>query len=92
MMSTEGTLVFAIDGSVFGSSGFVGYQGGNYTVKPSDDTSGVIVFVDPMDPTASEVVFTYSDLAETSVKVSNEAPFMLDNCEMTLVTDPVAIK
>ena len=66
---TEKTAYFLMDGAVMGVEGWVPYFGGTYTVTETDETSGKIVIVDPMDPNASEVVFEYKELTDKTVKI-----------------------
>ena len=87
----EGTLIFAYDGSVMGMEGFIAYISGNYKHEVTDSTSGIIKFIDPMDPSGSEVVITYTGLTEKTVLVSNAAPFALENCQLTLVENNYVI-
>ena len=91
-VTAEGTLMFGVDAAVMDPSmagSFIAYLGGTYTVTPTDATSGVITMADPMG--GGDVVFNYSDLTENSVKLTNAAPFGLENCEATLLTDKVTI-
>ena len=85
-----GIAYLLIDAAVYGGEGWVPYFGATYSVETTDGTSGKISMVDPMDPTASVLVFEYAELTETSVKVSN-ANFSLDNTEFTLCTEKVEI-
>ena len=88
----EGILVFGVDAAAFGGEGFAAYTSGNYTLEVTDATSGTIKFVDPMDPSGSEVVVTYTKLTDNTVLLSNAAPFALENCQLTLVEENVYIQ
>lgn len=89
---------FSIDGkqwsftrAAMSMSGYTPYFGGNYTITPTDATSGKISVIDPNDPTQTESVLTYTDLTATSVKVTIAA-LGLDACEMKLVENKIEIQ
>ena len=77
-VTQEGTIILAVDGSAMGMAGYVPYISGTYEVKPTDGTSGVVEFVDPTDPTATQVAISYKNLTETTVKFTLEALGMVD--------------
>lgn len=83
-VNTDKTAYFLIDGAAMDAEGWMPFFGGTYKITETDETSGKIVIVDPQDPTASEVVFEYKELTEKTVKISNVAPFGLENVEATL--------
>ena len=82
-VNTDKTAYFLMDGTVMGAEGWVPYFGGTYKITETDETSGKITIVDPSDPTASEVVFEYKELTDKTVKISNAAPFALENVAAT---------
>lgn len=83
-VTTENMVTIYVGGDAFG--GIYPMMGGNYTVTPTDSTSGKIAIVDPSDPSAAELVFNYSDLTETSVKLTCAAEaFAMENAEAEAV-------
>jgi len=82
-VNTDKTAYFLMDGAVMGAEGWVPYFGGTYKITETDETSGKITIVDPSDPTASEVVFEYKELTDKTVKISNAAPFAMENVTAT---------
>lgn len=88
-VTTENTLIVAMDGTAYELPNiFIGFQAGTYTVTPTDATSGVIKMA---DPSGAEVIFTYSELTENSMKLSNQLPFGLDNVTATLAPEKITI-
>lgn len=73
-VTQEGLAAVYVDQSMGEGTFYYPNYGGSYTVTPTDDTSGTISITDPMDPSGEAVVFTYSNLTETSVTLNCTAP------------------
>lgn len=83
-VTTENMATIYVGGDALG--GIYPMMGGNYTVTPTDATSGKIAIVDPYDPSAAELVFNYSDLTEATVKLTCAAEaFAMENAEAEAV-------
>lgn len=82
-VNTAKTAYVLIDAAVMGAEGWMPYFGGSYTITETDATSGKITIVDPNDPNGAEVVFEYKELTDKTVKLSNAAPFELENVAAT---------
>lgn len=92
-VSQKDMAIVAVDAAAMNLSveGYVPYYTASYTVTATSAKEGKISLVDPSDPSGSELVITYKDLTEKTVKVSNEIPFMLDNVTLTLAEEKAEI-
>lgn len=83
-VTTENMATIFVGGDAFG--GIYPMGGGNYTITSTDATSGKIGIIDPNDPSGAELVFNYSDLTESSVKLTCGAEaFAMENAEATSI-------
>ena len=80
--TTPGTFYLAYDANEMGLPGFATYIVGEYSIVPTDNTSGVVnITVEGMP-----AQIQYSNLDEDSVSITFD-PMALVNVEYTLVTD-----
>ena len=80
--TTPGTFYLAYDANEMGLPGFATYIVGEYSIVPTDNTSGVVnITVEGMP-----AQIQYSNLDEDSVSITFDT-MALDNVEFTLVTD-----
>ena len=71
-VAAENHFYLAYDASAMGMDGYVEYIGSEYTVTPTDETSGVITLVTyNMYDEPITMDLAYSDLTETSCKFFN---------------------
>ena len=80
--TTPGTFYLAYDANEMGLPGFATYIVGEYSIVPTDNTSGVVNNTVEGMPAQIQ----YSNLDEDSVSITFSTA-MLDNVEFTLVTD-----
>ena len=78
-VSAEDYFYLAYDASAYGMDGYVEYIGSEYSVTPTDETSGVITLVTyNMYGEAITMDIAYSDLTETSCSFVNTDVMLCD--------------